>query len=112
MERKFIQLPEFDRQWERLGYDDDDLARLQEEIKKDPKLGVVVQGTGGIRKMRFAFKSRGKSGSTRILYIDIVIVETVILLGAYAKGEQETLSDAEKKNLKKLVDNLKAQYRD
>ncbi len=112
MEREFVLLPEFDRQWARLGFDDDDLARLQDEIKKNPKLGAVISGTGGLRKMRFAFERRGKSGSTRVLYIDMIIVETVILLGVYAKGEQETLTDAEKNNLKALVELLKDQYRD
>jgi hypothetical protein len=112
MEREFIQLPEFDRGWTRLGLSDGDLARLQEEIKKNPRLGAVIPGTGGLRKMRFAFEGRGKSGSTRILYIDILIIETVILLGVYAKGEKETLTDAEKNSLRSLVEQLKGQYRD
>lgn len=111
MEREFIQLPEFERQWSRLGLDDDDLAELQEEIKKDPKLGAVIPGTGGVRKMRIAFKGRGKRGSARVLYIDVFIAETILLLGAYAKSEKETLTQEEKQNIKKLAELLKGQYR-
>ena len=110
MEREFILLPEFDRQWAKLGFNDDDLIRLQEEIKKDPNLGTVIVGTGGIRKMRFAFKGRGKSGSARILYIDILVTEKVLLLGAYAKNEQETLSDKEKDYLKNMATEIVKYY--
>ena len=110
MEREFVLLHEFERQWARLGFDDDDLGRLQEEIRKDPKLGAVIPGTGGVRKMRFAFEGRGKRGGTRVLYVDLLIAETVILLGAYAKNEQETLSMAEKQTLKSLAERITGQY--
>jgi hypothetical protein len=63
MTREFILLSEFDRQWARLGFDDGDLSRLQDEIKKDPKLGVVIPGTGGIRKMRFSFEGKGRAAA-------------------------------------------------
>jgi hypothetical protein len=39
-----------------MGLDDNDLKRLQEEILADPKIGAVLRGTGGVRKMRFAFE--------------------------------------------------------
>jgi hypothetical protein len=110
MEREFVMLPEFDKQWEKLGLDDDDLCELQDEIKKNPKLGSVIKGTGGLRKMRFAFEGSGKSGSSRVLYVDLVIAETVMLIGAYAKNMKETLTDEEKNQLKSLVKLLKSQY--
>jgi len=103
MEREFILLPEFERQWSRLGLDDEDLGRLQEKIRKNPKLGVVVTGTGGLRKMRFSFEGQGKSGGARVLYIDIVIAEWVYLITAYAKGEKEDITDAERNAYKKLI---------
>ena len=58
-----------------MGLDDSDLIRLQEELLADPKAGDVIRGTGGVRKMRFAFKHRGKSGSTRIIYVDFEVYE-------------------------------------
>ena len=110
MEREFIIMPEFDRQWAKLGLKDDDLSRLQEAIRKDPKLGSVITGTGGLRKMRFAFEGRGKSGSSRVLYVDIVIAETTFLIGVYAKNEKENLTAEETHHLKVLVETLKSQY--
>jgi hypothetical protein len=110
MEREFVILPEFDRQWTKLGLDDDDLARLQNQIKKYPQLGAVIRGTGGVRKLRFAFENRGKSGSTRVLYVDLVISDMVMLLTAYAKSAKNSLTDAEKNEIKALVSLLKQQY--
>ena len=110
MEREFILLPEFDRQWTRLGFDDDDLGRLQAEIRKNPQLGVVISGTGGLRKMRFAFEGGGKSGGSRVLYIDIVIAEVVYLISAFAKGEKENITDAERKAYKQIIAQINKEF--
>jgi hypothetical protein len=110
MEREFVMMPEFDRQWRKLGLNDDDLRELQDVIKNNPKLGSVVKGTGGLRKIRFAFEGAGKRGSARVLYVDLVIAETVILLGAYAKNMKEDLTEEEKNRLKALVKQLKNQF--
>lgn len=103
MEREFIETHEFEHQWSRLGLSDNDLADLQEEIRKNPKLGVVIPGTGGLRKMRFSLEGRGKSGGARVLYVDIVVVECVYLITAYAKGVKDNISDAERNAYKKLI---------
>ena len=61
MKRSFIELPIFKSRWEALGLNEEDLLRLQVELLADPKAGDVMQGTGGVRKMRFAFEHRGKA---------------------------------------------------
>ena len=61
MKRSFIELPIFKSRWEALGLNEEDLLRLQIELLADPKAGDVMQGTGGVRKMRFAFEHRGKA---------------------------------------------------
>ena len=48
-------MPEFDRQWEKIGLDDDDLRQLQEALLRNPKAGDVIRGTKGLRKIRIAF---------------------------------------------------------
>ena len=60
MTRTFVELPIFRSRWKDMGLDDHDLKRLQEELLADPKVGAVMRGTGGVRKMRFAFK-KGKA---------------------------------------------------
>jgi hypothetical protein len=70
----------------------------------------MIRGTGGVRKLRFAFENRGKSGSARVLYVDLVISDMVMLLTAYAKSAKNSLTNAEKNEIKALVSLLKHQY--
>ena len=96
-------MPIFDKQWRAMGLDDNDLQALQIELLKDPQIGSVIQGTGKLRKMRFAFPNRGKSGSSRVLYVDFVLAETIYLIFAYPKNEKDNLTDEESNNIKKMI---------
>ena len=106
MTRTFIQTDEFIKNWERLGLTDDDLRRLELEIMKNPQVGPVIQGTGKLRKMRFTFENKGKSGSSRVCYVDFLIHETVYLITVYPKNEKDNLSKAERNEIKKFIDIL------
>lgn len=106
MTREFIMTPEFDKNWHGLGLTDDDLKRLQEEILKNPQIGSVIQGTGGLRKMRFAL-NEGKSGGARVLYVDLVLNEEVYLISAYSKVEKENISNSDKEIIRKMIEKLK-----
>ena len=75
----------------------------------DPKTGAVLKGTGGIRKTRFAFEHRGKSGSIRVIYIDFEVYEKIYLLTAYPKNEKDNLTKAERNELRELVEILERQ---
>ena len=103
MTREYVMLPEFDKRWKELGLTDDDLKSLQEELTVNPSKGDVIQGTGGLRKIRFAFENRGKSGSTRVCYVDFVIYERIYLITAYSKNEKDNLSKSERNEVKKLI---------
>ncbi len=107
MTRTFIMTPEFDRSWKNLGLTDDHLKELQEMLLLNPQTGKVIQGTGGLRKVRFALENRGKSGSIRVLYVDLVVHEKVYLITAYPKNEKDNLTNAEKVEVKKLIMQLK-----
>ena len=109
MTRLFVELPSFRSEWKAMGLNDEDLRRLQEEILANPKIGAVMRGTGGVRKMRFAYEQRGKSGSIRVIYIDFEIHEKIFLLTAYPKSEKDNLSQAERNELHQLVDVLEEQ---
>ena len=112
MTRTFVELPFFQKKWKELGLDDKDLKRLQEELIADPKVGDVMQGTCGIRKMRFAFEKRGKSGSVRIIYVDFEVYEKIFLITAYPKNEKENLSQAERNELKQMIHILEQQLKE
>lgn len=102
--REFITVPSFDLKWKRLGFTDEDKRRLELTLLEDPKVGAVIRGTGGVRKMRFSFPDRGKSGSVRVIYVDFEVYEKIFLLDAYQKSEKDTLSKAECNTMKQLVE--------
>ena len=112
MTRSFIELPLFRSKWEGLGLTDADLRRLQVELLADPKVGAVMQGTGGVRKMRFAFEHQGKSGGIRVIYIDFEVYEKIYLLTAYTKNEMDNLSKEERNEIRKLITVLENQLKD
>jgi hypothetical protein len=108
MTRTFVELPIFRSRWKDMGLDDD-LKRLQEELLADPKTGAVMIGTGGVRKMRFAFEHTGKSGSVRIIYVDFAVYEKIFLITAYPKSEKDNLSMSERNEIKQMIHTLKRQ---
>lgn len=112
MTRTFVELPIFQKKWKAMGLNDKDLKRLQEELISDPKVGAAIQGTGGLRKMRFAFEKRGKSGSVRVIYVDFEVYEKIYLITAYPKNEKENLTSAEKNELKQLIQILERQLKE
>ena len=107
MNRQFIEVPLFTKRWAEIGLGNEELRALQIMLLKNPEAGPVIEGTGGIRKVRFPLENRGKSGSVRICYTDFDEYEVTYLITAFTKKEQENLSAAEKAVLKKLVKMLK-----
>ena len=85
---------------------DDDLAELENTILLNPKVGRLIVGTGGLRKMRVPLTNRGKSSGARVLYVDYISYEKTILMNVYPKSVQDTLTDKQKQEYKKLIDQL------
>lgn len=107
MTRTFIEVPLFTRRWKEIGLTDKELQSLQIMLLKNPEAGSVMEGTGGIRKVRFPLKNRGKSGGVRVCYTDFTEYEIIYLITAFEKNEQENLTKEERNVLKKLVKALK-----
>ena len=107
MIRTFKEVSSFTKKWQNLGLSEDDLVVLEEILLKDPKIGDVIQGTGGIRKIRIPVGNIGKRGGARVIYVDIEIKECIYLLDIYAKNEKIDLTQNEKEMLKRLVSVLK-----
>lgn len=107
MNRTFKEMDSFTKKWISMGLNDDDLIVLQEILLRDPKIGDVIPGAGGIRKIRIPVEGIGKRSGGRVIYVDIEIKECIYLLDVYAKNERTDLSEKEKKLLSKLVERLK-----
>lgn len=103
MTKTFIQTNEFSRNWDDLGYGDEDLRKLELELLRDSTRYPVIRGTGGLRKMRFYLEGEGKSGGVRVCYVDFVVAETIYLITAYPKNKKDNLSKSECNEIKKLV---------
>ena len=107
MVRTFIQTREFSRNWDKLGFKDEDLRKLELELLENSDLHPVIKGTGGLRKIRIPFANEGKSGSARVFYVDFVVQEVIYLITVYSKNEKENLSQAERNVIKSLIEQLK-----
>jgi hypothetical protein len=75
-------------------------------LAKNPKSGDIIQGTGGIRKLRWGKGDRGKSGGVRIIYYFHSDKLPLYLVTLFAKNERDNLSAQERNDLSKLVDIL------
>lgn len=91
-------------------FDDEELAALIAFVAANPAAGRVIPETGGIRKLRWAARGKGKRGGARVIYYFHNESFPVFLLSAYAKSEKADLSKAERNALKKLVPQLLSGY--
>jgi hypothetical protein len=73
-----------------------------------PESGDIVPGTGGVRKVRFAAKGRGKSGGVRAIYYFFDADNPLYALLLYGKNEQSDLAPKQKKEAAAFVARIKA----
>lgn len=101
----FIEAPAFTRRiYDYLS--DEEYSRLQWELARTPDAGDVIPGTGGVRKVRWSdpHRKKGKRGGMRVIYFVLVDDRLLYLLTIYDKDEMDDLTNDEKKQLKRLVD--------
>jgi hypothetical protein len=104
MKSVFVELPAFERY--RSDYLDDDAFRgLQNALMKDPTAGDLIEGTGGLRKVRHADPRRGKGkrGGLRIIYYWWESGRQFWLFTIYDKDEIDDLTPKERKSLKERI---------
>jgi hypothetical protein len=73
--------------------------------------GDLIVGTGGARKMRHAGRGRGKSGGYRTIHYWGGADVPIFLLSIYGKGTKDSLSNAEKRQLEKILSAMAEEYR-
>lgn len=100
----FVELPAFARH--RSDYLDDwAFAKLQEALLNDPAAGDVLKGTGGLRKLRFGDRRRGKGrrGGLLIIYYWWEAGSQFWLFTLYDKGEMGDLTPRQAGALKVMM---------
>lgn len=107
MFRTFIQTREFSKNWDKLGFRDEDLRKLELTLLENPDAFPVMQGTGGLRKIRVSRENEGKSGGARVCYVDFVVEKVIYLITVYPKNQKDNLMQTECNNIKKMIQQLK-----
>jgi RelE toxin of RelE / RelB toxin-antitoxin system len=79
-------------------------------LAANPEAGDLIQGTGGVRKLRWGLEGRGKRGGARIIYFFRNTRTPVFLLTAFAKNQRVDLSQAERNELRSLTKTLVEAY--
>ena len=82
---------------------DDEREELITYIARNPTAGVLIPGTGGVRKIRWRASGRGKRAGARVVYYYHSDRVPLFLLTAYAKGRQTDLSPAQRSAMRRLV---------
>lgn len=103
-------MPEFARRADRVmkARDKSDFINY---IANNPEAGEIMQKTGGARKVRYARRGQGKSGSYRVLYYYHNSRNPLYLFTVFGKNESANISDAGKNGLKKIIQLLKKELR-
>jgi mRNA-degrading endonuclease RelE of RelBE toxin-antitoxin system len=105
-----VETPSYLSDAERL-FSPDERKAIVDRLAADPTCGVIIPGGGGVRKVRFGFGGRGKSGGARIIYLFSGEDLPVFVLAVYAKNDKVNLSMAERNALGRMVTEMVRSYR-
>ncbi len=105
-----VETPEFIARTDKL-MTVEDREGLIDYLAKDPTAGDLIQGTGGVRKLRWGLEGRGKRGGARIIYFFHNADVPLFALTAFAKNERADLSQEERNAFRKLTKLLIEAYR-
>ncbi len=83
---------------------DDEYRGLQSYLLQKPDAGVLVQGSGGVRKVRWAKAGQGKSGGIRAIYYWKKSEHEIWMLTMYSKSERATISSNILKQIVEAID--------
>lgn len=99
----FIETPIFTEDVKEL-LTDDEYREFQEYLADQPLAGDVMQQTGGLRKVRWPARGKGKRGGVRVIYYYVTSASQIRLLLIYKKGIRDDLTQDQKKVLRQLND--------
>lgn len=110
MKRLFITTNEFWKLWRETGLGDDDIKEVEDFLIKKPDYGAVIKSTGGLRKLRWGMKGKGKSGGIRILYADFPKHERLYFITLFKKGEKADLSMNDKNIIARKIKEIEIKH--
>lgn len=84
-----------------------DFEELERALVENPRLGLVIPGLSGLRKVRLKSTYAGKRSGFRVDYLDIPQVKRLYLVVIYPKNVKEDLSPEEKNEFKQVIEKIK-----
>ncbi len=111
-----VELPEFVKRSDKL-LSKSERTSIVNYLALHPASGDIMQGTGGIRKLRWSAQGtghraqgKGKSGGVRVIYYYHHKFIPLFLLTVFGKGEKSNLSKSERNDLAKFTSLLVKNY--
>lgn len=101
-----VELPEFLRQAADV-WSEEERSAFVDYIAANPTAGVVIEGAGGVRKVRWGREGMGKRGGVRVIYYYHDDEMPLFLVSMFAKSSRADLSPAQKADARQLVRTLK-----
>ena len=105
-----VELPEFIRKADKLLKQSEKTSIIN-YLSLHPASGDIMQGTGGIRKLRWSAQGKGKSGGVRVIYYYHNQTIPLFLLTVFGKGEKSNLSRQERNELSAITTLIVKNYR-
>jgi hypothetical protein len=100
----FIETPFFEEDIQQL-MPDEAYGEFQQYLANQPDAGDLIQGAGGIRKVRWKLPGTGKSGGVRMIYYWRTAENQILMLLVYKKASQDDLTPSQKRALRNVVEN-------
>ena len=104
-----VELPEFVKRSDKL-LSESERASIINYLASHPASGDIMQGTGGIRKLRWSAHGKGKSGGVRVIYYYHHEFIPIFVLTVFGKGEKSNLSKSERNDLAKVTSLIVKSY--
>jgi mRNA-degrading endonuclease RelE of RelBE toxin-antitoxin system len=105
----FVESPAFTKQCTEL-WSDAEYSAFQQFLAVQPEAGDVIPGLGGLRKVRWSAKGRGKRGGARVIYLLLLQPGLIYLFQVYTKGDIADLLPEQKKRLRGAVEEIKKHH--
>lgn len=104
-----VELPEYIKRASSV-LSEEEREDIIEYLSENPKAGELLTGTGGIRKLRWKAKGKGKNGGARLIYFYFNKSIPLFMLTVFGKGEKGNISKSDRNDLAKLTSLLKNNY--
>ena len=82
---------------------DEEYRELQTTLILRPRSGAIIWGSGGLRKVRWGGRSHGRRGGIRVIYFWHAAADTIFMLFAYSKNDQDDLTPQQVAKLRRVV---------